>query len=60
VKDMLRNIQTNRANLIHGRLPQVIIDDSPWHKDAVGGRPPHHMESEKGIPIPIPVSAKTL
>jgi hypothetical protein len=43
VENMLRDVQSNRANFVHGRLPQVMFNDSPWHKDAVGGRPPHQI-----------------
>src|SRR5204863_1237819 len=45
LKHVLRQIQTNCANLAHGRLPCLVESTSPvWHTDAVGGRPPHHCE----------------
>jgi hypothetical protein len=45
LEHVLRQIQTNRANLVHGRLPCLVESTSPvWHIDAVGGRPPHHCE----------------
>lgn len=34
-----------------GSLDQVMINDSPWHKDAVGGRPPHQNLAALGIPF---------
>src|SRR5437868_8221410 len=44
LKHVLRQIQTNCANLAHGRLPCLEESTSPvWHTDAVGGRPPHHV-----------------
>jgi hypothetical protein len=34
---VLRQIQTNHANLAHGRLPCLVESTSPvWHTDAVG------------------------
>src|SRR5882724_9302398 len=42
LKHVLRQIQTNCANLVHGRLPCLVESTSPvWHTDAVGGRPLH-------------------
>lgn len=37
MENVLRNIEANYANFVHGRLPQVMFNDSPWHIDAVGG-----------------------
>ncbi len=42
LKDVLGEIQTDSANLFHGRLLRVLFNTSLWHIDAVGGRPPHH------------------
>src|SRR6187549_2336200 len=42
MKNVLRDIQTNRANLRHGRLLRWCSTPPPWHIDAAGGRPPHH------------------
>src|ERR1700738_3676435 len=43
LEHVLRQIQTNHANLAHGRLPCLVESTSPvWHTDAVGGRP-HHL-----------------
>ncbi|VIO74458.1 hypothetical protein CI1B_52310 [Bradyrhizobium ivorense] len=45
LKHVLRQVQTNRANLRHGRSPCLVESTSPvWHTDAVGGRPPHLCE----------------
>src|SRR4029453_8369138 len=44
LEDMLRQIQTDRANLTHGRLLSFwrLLTTTFWHIDAVsGGRPPH-------------------
>src|SRR5215471_2783436 len=49
LKNVLRQIQPNHANLVHGRLPCLVESISPvWHIDAVGGRPPHHCEEPTG------------
>ncbi|WP_333606334.1 hypothetical protein [Novosphingobium sp.] len=50
MKNMLSDIKTDYANFTHGRLPQVMFDNSPWHIDAVGGRPPHHIPQPLEIP----------
>lgn len=51
MENVLRDIEANYANFGHGRLPQVMFNDSPWHIDAVGGRPPHQEQiSRLGIP----------
>src|SRR5947208_11477881 len=51
LKHVLRQIQTNCANLAHGRLPCLEESTSPvWHTDAVGGRPPHHCERKRSNP----------
>ena len=43
LKHLLSQIQTNRANLLHGRLRSGDLNAPPWHIDAVAGaRPPHH------------------
>jgi len=48
LEHVLRQIQTNRANLVHGRLPCLVESTSPvWRIDAVGGRPPHHCEERQ-------------
>ena len=42
LKDRLRNIETNRANLAHGRLPSLVVRFSaatPWHFDAARWAP---------------------
>ena len=41
MENVRRNIESNYANFVHRRLPQVMLNDSPWHIDAVGGRPTH-------------------
>ncbi|WP_291607168.1 hypothetical protein, partial [Bradyrhizobium sp.] len=47
LKHVLRQIQTNRANLCHGRSPCLVESQQPvWHTDAVGGRPPHLCEEQ--------------
>src|SRR4051794_27607562 len=52
LKHVLRQIQTNCANLAHGRLPCLVESTSPvWHTDAVGGRPPHHCERSEAIQL---------
>src|SRR3954466_6615888 len=50
LKHVLRQIQTNCANLAHGRLPCLEESTSTvWHTDAVGGGPPHHCERSEAI-----------
>src|SRR6185312_7966816 len=50
LEHVLRQIQTNRANLRHGRLPYLVESTTPvWHIDAVGGRPPHLCERSEAI-----------
>ena len=42
LKDRLRNIETNRANLAHERLPSLVVRFSattPWHFDAARWAP---------------------
>src|SRR5213082_3373458 len=54
LKHVLRQIQTNCANLAHGRLPCLVESTSPvWHTDAVGGRPPHHCEEQSDEAIQL-------
>src|SRR3954451_2214754 len=54
LKHVLRQIQTNCANLAHGRLPCLVESTSPvWHTDAVGGRPPHHCEERSDEAIQL-------
>src|SRR3954462_10796063 len=54
LKHVLRQIQTNCANLAHGRLPCLVESTSPvWHTDAVGGRPPHHCEERSAEAIQL-------
>jgi transposase len=46
LEHVLRQIQTDGANLFHGRLPSSGSQQPPpWHVDAVGGRPPHHCKT---------------
>src|SRR6516225_814735 len=41
LKHVLRDVQTDRGSLLHGRLLRCQFNTpSPWHTDAVGGRPP--------------------
>ena len=42
LKNRLRDIQTDCANFLHGRLLFRCSTHLPWHINAVGGRPPHH------------------
>src|SRR5215469_10567349 len=43
LEHVLRDVQTDRGSLRHGRLLWVAVSTpSPWHTDAVGGRPLHH------------------
>jgi hypothetical protein len=38
LEDVLRDIQADRANLSHGRLPQRVFSTPPlWRSDAAGG-----------------------
>jgi hypothetical protein len=37
LKHLLRQIQTDRASLVHGRLRSGDLNASPWHIDAVAG-----------------------
>ena len=37
LKHLLSQIQTNRANLVHGRLRSGDLNAPPWHIDAVAG-----------------------
>ncbi len=42
LKNRLGDIQPDYANLLHGRLHQVVLlIPLLWHTDAVWGRPPH-------------------
>jgi hypothetical protein len=42
VKSLLCDVERNRGNLVHRRLPQMVIATPPsWHTDAPR-RPPHH------------------
>src|SRR6187549_165595 len=65
MKNVLRDIQTNRANLRHGRLLRWCSTPPPWHIDAVGGRPPHHPKrtsascAATAAPATIPTTALT-
>jgi hypothetical protein len=46
LEDRLRQIEPDDANLVHGRHPRCgSFDTAPWHVDAVGGRPPHRLQS---------------
>src|SRR5215472_6049651 len=43
LKHVFRDIQTDRASLLHGTPPSVAVRHRHlWHTDAVGGRPPHY------------------
>src|SRR5262252_3899899 len=43
LEHVLRDVQTDRGNLLHGRLLRWQFDTVHlWHTDAVGGGPPHH------------------
>jgi hypothetical protein len=46
VKYILCDIQTDRANLHHGRLLKWCSTPPLWHIDAAGGRPPHQVQSD--------------
>ncbi len=41
LENILRQIQTDRANHIDGRRPQVTLTASLWHIRGRRGRPPH-------------------
>ncbi|MFZ2101634.1 MAG: helix-turn-helix domain-containing protein, partial [Oricola sp.] len=48
--NMLRRIHANTANLLHGRPPlnEISYDLIVAHRDAVGGRPHHHVSRVLG------------
>jgi hypothetical protein len=48
LKDMLRDIQSDRGNLTHGRLLEWLATPPLWHTDAVGGVHPINLGSHKG------------
>src|SRR3712207_3445974 len=48
LKDVLGEIESDRANLVHGRLLEWALTPSLWHAEAVGGRPHHQARSREG------------
>ena len=48
LKHVLRKVQSNGANLFHGRLLEWPATPPPWHIDAVGGVHPINLGSHKG------------
>src|SRR4051812_2397929 len=42
LKDVLGEIEADRANLVHGRLLEWALTPPLWHAEAVGGRSHHH------------------
>jgi hypothetical protein len=55
LKHLLRQIQTDRASLVHGRLRSGDLNAPPWHIDAVAGAStpslPHAQKSPTGATI---------
>src|SRR3954471_3556538 len=41
LKDVLGEIESDGANLVHGRLLEWALTPPLWHAGAVGGRPSH-------------------
>src|SRR3954451_13172182 len=41
LKDVLGEIESDGANLVHGRLLEWALTPPLWHAEAVGGRPHH-------------------
>src|SRR5215218_7594480 len=41
LKDVFGEIESDGANLVHGRLLEWALTPPLWHADAVGGRPHH-------------------
>jgi hypothetical protein len=54
LENLLRDIQSDRANLRHGRLPQVVLSTPPlWHTDAVeGASTPSEPQRERSRQLP--------
>src|SRR4051794_35181600 len=44
LKDVFGEIESDGANLVHGRLLEWALTPPLWHAEAVGGRP-HHQAS---------------
>src|SRR4051794_18928850 len=42
LKDVLGEIESDGANLVHERLLEWALTPPLWHADAAGGRPHHH------------------
>src|SRR4051812_37132409 len=45
LKDVLGEIESDGANLVHGRLLEWALTPPLWHAEAVGGRPHHQASS---------------
>ena len=48
LKHVLRKIQSNCANLVHGRLLEWSATPPLWHADAIGGVHPINLPAHKG------------
>src|SRR4051794_38593602 len=61
LKDVLGEIQSDGAHLVHGRLLEWALTPPLWHADAVGGRPHHQARrrtdrsGESGVNGRVPV-----
>src|SRR3954465_15209983 len=51
LKDVFGEIESDGANLVHGRLLEWALTPPLWHAEAVGGRP-HHQ-----VPTSTPTSS---
>src|SRR4051812_14448713 len=49
LKDVFGEIESDGANLVHGRLLEWALTPPLWHAEAVGGRP-HHQERKHDEP----------
>src|SRR3954465_11968779 len=47
LKDVLGEIESDGANLVHGRLLKWALTPPLWHAEAVGGRPHHQARSRE-------------
>jgi hypothetical protein len=57
MKHILCDVQTDRANLQHGRLLKWCSTPPLWHIDAAGGRPPHQVQQSMFVRRTMPDKA---
>jgi DDE superfamily endonuclease len=57
LKHVLRKVQSNGANLSHGRLLQWLATPPLWHTDAVGGVHPINLPAHKSAGVRAAIEA---